>query len=63
MIINSRFEGDIDFFDQKSEEIKSISEQTIKEMLWKNIFYQIPGLGKEKCILITEKYPSYESLL
>ena len=53
MIIKSRLEGDIDFFDQKSEEIKSISEQTIKEMLWKNIFYQIPGLGKEKCILIT----------
>lgn len=53
MIINSRLEGNIDFYDQKSEGIKSISEQTIKQMLWKNIFYQIPGLGKEKCLLIT----------
>lgn len=28
-----------------------------------NILYQIPGLGKEKCLRIAESFPTYQSIL
>jgi hypothetical protein len=36
----------VEFYDQKTEEIKGKLEENLKEKLWRNIFFQIPGLGK-----------------
>lgn len=30
---------------------------------WVNILYQIPGLGKDRCLKLAESFPTYQSIL
>ena len=36
---------------------------TEMEIIWKNILFQTPGLGKDKCKAIAEKYPTYRHII
>jgi hypothetical protein len=62
-IINCEGAQEVTFYDQKSEEIKGATSESLRERLWMNVFYQIPGLGKEKCHAIALRFPTYETLL
>lgn len=31
--------------------------------MWRNLLFQVPGLGKDKCKLIADKFPTYQALL
>ena len=33
------------------------------EVIWRNILFQMPGLGKEKCKAIANNFPSYQIIL
>jgi endonuclease III-like uncharacterized protein len=58
-IVNCQSGEGVNFYDQKTEEIKGTASDNLREKLWRNIFYQIPGLGKEKCNAIALKFPTY----
>ena len=62
-IINSPGDQPASFYDQKAEGIKGAPKVDLRECLWRNVFYQIPGLGKEKCTAIAARFPNYEALL
>lgn len=52
--LNRACSKEIDFFDQKVDEIIKVrkNESNVLKDTWLNIVYQIPGLGKEKCLKI-----------
>lgn len=33
------------------------------EVIWRNILFQTPGVGKDKCKAIGDKYPTYKSII
>ena len=56
---------ELNFFDQKTESISKLkdSSSSTLEMVWTNILYQIPGVGPEKAIQITQAFPTYSSIV
>lgn len=33
------------------------------EVIWRNILFQMPGIGKDKCKVIANKFPTYQHIL
>lgn len=33
------------------------------EVIWRNILFQMPGIGKDKCKVIVDKFPTYQHIL
>lgn len=33
------------------------------EVIWRNILYQMPGIGKDKCKVIANKFPTFQDIL
>ena len=56
---------ELNFFDQKTESIAKLKDSSSSplEVIWTNILYQIPGVGPEKAIQISQAFPTYSSIL
>lgn len=33
------------------------------QVIWRNILFQMPGIGKDKCKVIAEKFPTYQHIV
>lgn len=62
-MINCRNSSSLQFYEKRADEIKGRERENELMKFWKNVLFQVPGLGKEKCIAIASKYTTFRSLI